>query len=196
MSTEINIETLEQLLSYDPETGILTWKERPLELCFSAGTMKTFNVRFAGKEAGTITNTHPEMVNGYYKKQFNIRGKQYRAHRVAWALHHKQWPSDQIDHINGNPLDNRVENLRVVSRATNNKNKRMPSHNTSGFIGVTKNNNKTKWKAQITDSNTGKLIYLGEFSNIEDAVAARAAADIEYGYHENHGRELADQDGH
>jgi len=195
MSTEINIETLEQLLSYDPETGILTWKERPLELCFSAGTMKTFNVRFAGKEAGTTTNTHPEMVNGYYKKQFNIRGKKYRAHRVAWALHHKQWPSDQIDHINGNPLDNRIENLRVVSMATNNKNKRMPSHNTSGFIGVTKNNNKTKWKAQITDSNTGKLIYLGEFSNIEDAVAARAAADIEYGYHENHGRELVDQDG-
>jgi len=195
MSTEINIETLEQLLSYDPETGILTWKERPLELCSSAGTMKTFNTRWAGKEAGAISNTHPELINGYYKKQLAIRGKQYRAHRVAWALHHKQWPSDQIDHINGNPLDNRIENLRVVSMATNNKNKRMPSHNTSGFIGVTKNNNKTKWRAQIVDSNTGKLIYLGEFSNIEDAVAARAAADIEYGYHENHGRELVDQDG-
>jgi hypothetical protein len=198
MSTEINIETLEQLLSYEPETGTLTWKERPLELCSSEGLMKRFNTLFAGKEAGSTTNTHPELINGYYKRELYLLGKQYRAHRVAWALYHKEWPSDQIDHINGNALDNRIENLRVVTRFDNNKNRKKPSNNTSGFMGVHKHLNKSsfKWRAQIWDSNTRKLVHLGSFSNIEDAVAARAAAEIEHGYHENHGRELVDHDGH
>ena len=61
MSTEINIETLEKVLSYEPETGTLTWKERPLELCISESYMKRFNTRWAGKEAGAIANTHPEL---------------------------------------------------------------------------------------------------------------------------------------
>ena len=196
MSTEINIETLDQLLSYDHETGTLTWKERPLELCASESYMNRFNNRWAGKEAGAITNTHPELVNGYYKRELNLLSKKYRAHRVAWALHHKEWPSDQIDHINGNALDNRIENLRVVTRFDNNKNRKKPSNNTSGFMGVHINKRTSKWTAQIWDSNICKLLHLGTFSNIEDAVAARAAADIEHGYHENHGRELVDHDGH
>ena len=196
MSTEINIETLEQLLSYEPETGTLTWKERPLELCSSEGLMKRFNTLFAGKEAGSTTNTHPELINGYYKRELYLLGKQYRAHRVAWALYHKEWPSDQIDHINGNALDNRIENLRVVTRFDNNKNRKKPSNNTSGFMGVHINKRTSKWTAQIWDSNIRKLLHLGTFSSIEDAVAARAAAEIEHGYHENHGRELVDHDGH
>ena len=190
---EVNIEILEQLLSYDPETGILIWKERTLELCNSKRSMTRFNSVYAGKEAGSTLNAHPHRVNGYYKRQLAIKGNQFLAHRVAWALHHKQWPSDQIDHINGNAMDNRIKNLRVVSSIENNRNQCKQNVNISGFNGVDRLKEIQKWRAFINVE--GKYIPLGYFVNIEDAVAARAAADIKYGFHKNHGREAL-TDGH
>ena len=189
----MDIKTLEKLVSYDPDTGILRWKERSLESCASERSMKAFNTTYAGKEAGSISNSHTEMVNGYYKRKCCLNKENYLAHRIAWALHYKQWPSDSIDHINGNTLDNRIENLREANHIVNGKNKTRPSNNTSGFMGVSRTNN-GKWYACVRLN--GKTKSLGKFSNIEDAVAARAAANIEYGFHENHGRELVEHDGH
>lgn len=97
-------------------------------------------------------------------------------------MHYGNWPQ-HIDHINGDRLDNRIENLREVDRAENMKNMRMPADNTSGFVGVTRHYE--KWKAQITVN--GKHIYLGRFDHKKDAIAARIAANRKFGFHENHG---------
>ena len=110
----------------------------------------------------------------------------YGAHRVAWALYHGKWPDKQIDHINGNPLDNRIKNMRVVSVRENGKNKKRPSTNTSGIIGVYWNKASSKWVAQIGVNR--KTIFLGSYDNITDAANARQTAEKKYNFHPNHGR--------
>jgi len=97
------------------------------------------------------------------------------------------WPPDQIDHVNGVRTDNRIENLRSVTHAENGRNQAIPRNNTSGVMGVARRTRGKKWHAQIKVG--GKQIHLGSFDDKDEAIAARAAADIEHGFHENHGRD-------
>jgi hypothetical protein len=116
--------------------------------------------------------------NGYLSgRLFN---RNVYAHRVAYAIYHGHWPTAQIDHINGNRMDNRIANLRDVSAAENSKNKRMLDSNSSGIVGVSFNQG--KWVAML-----GKR-HIGRFATIEGAAEARRQAEIAAGYHENHGR--------
>ena len=91
-----------------------------------------------------------------------------------------------IDHINGIRNDNRPENLRSVSISENNKNVSKSTRNTSGVVEVYYYANIGKWRADIKYDN--KYKHLGCFDKFEDAVLARKKAEIEYGFHENHGR--------
>jgi hypothetical protein len=91
-----------------------------------------------------------------------------------------------IDHINGDSMDNRIDNLRLVTHKENSLNKKLSSNNKSGVVGVSKNSRNKKWKADITYNN--QKYYLGEFNNFDDAVKVRKAAEIKYGFHKNHGR--------
>jgi hypothetical protein len=173
---------LRQLLRYEPETGRLFWRERGVEW-FRHGehsaehTAAKWNARFAGKEALTAT------VTGY--KFGNLFGVKLLAHRVIWKWVHGTDP-DQIDHINGNRADNRLENLRSVDATTNQRNTKRPVHNTSGRIGVSYDRHRDKWAAYITLGS--RKTKLGRFSTFEAACAARDAAEREHGFHENHGR--------
>tara|TARA_R110002153_G_scaffold160823_1_gene313155 strand:+ start:191 stop:676 length:486 start_codon:yes stop_codon:yes gene_type:complete len=83
-----------------------------------------------------------------------------------------------IDHINRNPLDNRRDNLRIVSRQENQMNLSINKNNKSGVAGVNWNKNANKWVAQIMYKN--KSIFLGIFDNLEDAAKARKDAEEEY----------------
>lgn len=161
-------EKLHELLEYDPETGTLTWKCR--------GNPQ-WDARFAGKAAFTSYR------NGY--KAGGIFNKMYDAHRIIWMMVHGEWPNT-IDHINGVKDDNRIENLRNVTQAENCRNAKRTRNNKSGHNGVSWSKGSRKWLAQIMVNR--KCIYLGRFIDIEDAIAARAAAEIEHGFHENHGR--------
>lgn len=91
----------------------------------------------------------------------------------------------EIDHINGNGLDNRRDNLRIVTSAVNRRNTRISLRNKSGVVGVF--SKQGKYHAYIV-SLAGDQEYLGSFSNLLDAAAARKSAERRYGYHENHGR--------
>jgi len=173
-------ETLRNLLSYDPDTGLLTWKRRPLELFASERAGKSWNTKFCGKPAFTTFHNY-----GY--KHGKIFEKYYLAHRIAYAIYHGIWPADQIDHINGDKLDNRIANLRDVNCGENSRNMRRPSTNTSGHIGVSWCNSRGKWNSRICAH--GKKRHIGYFTDIEDAIEARAAAEIKYGFHPNHGRQ-------
>ena len=179
----IPIETLRALLICDPVAGTLTWRHRPLEYFAEAkspeATCARWNTRNAGKEAFTA-----DKGDGY--RRGSILNRLYCAHRVIWAMTTGAWPPEDIDHVNGVRDDNRIENLRAVTRAENLRNQAMRRTNTSGVMGVSWHRAAGKWQSMVTAD--GKQIHLGLFDDKDAAAAARADAEIEYGFHENHGR--------
>lgn len=160
VSSEIkqpSVEEIQELFDYDPDTGFIYWKAK------GSGRIKK-------KPAGTIENV------GYVG--ILINGKRIRAHRIAWVLYHGKWPNDQIDHINGNGLDNRICNLREATSSQNSKNTSKPKNNSSGAIGVHFEKFTNKWKACIKVDY--KQINLGRYVNFDDAVIARKNAEKLY----------------
>jgi hypothetical protein len=97
-----------------------------------------------------------------------------------------EFPKQSIDHIDGDGSNNPIVNLRDVSHRDNQKNKRLYSNNISGVVGVSFRQSRQKWVAQINTPDG--LKSLGRFASFEDAVAARKAGEIKYGYHKNHGQ--------
>lgn len=174
----MDIETLRDLISCDPETGSLRWKERTAKYAASEGARRSWNAKYAGKPALRCEDTH-----GYLHG--SLLGRSVFAHRVVWALSNGAWPSGQIDHINGNPKDNRIENLRDVSGRDNSKNRKLSRLNTSGMTGVQRSGK--SWLAKVSD-NDGKVITLGWYRTFDAACEARKAAERMMGYHYNHGR--------
>jgi hypothetical protein len=167
----ISVEYLRTRLKYDEKTGNLFW--------LGCGSMpKKWTARWANKPASSLAG------NGYI--QIKIGKKSLIAHRVCWALHYGEWPDGSIDHINGIRSDNRIENLRVVSRQTNQRNMKKYSTNKSGIVGVVRDTNRNKWYAYITIGNRKKNI--GRFICLGQAIRARKEAEKLYGFHPNHGR--------
>ena len=181
---EVSIATLRDILVADPEAGKLFWRHR--DACYFRDTMaraaqhsaNNWNARYAGKEAFTVRS------HGYL--QGGLFGKMVRAHRVMWAMHYGEWPKGEIDHINGNPSDNRIKNLRQVTGSENMRNTRLRSNNTSGQVGVYWLAQRGKWAARLKVD--GRVIHLGCFESKKDAVQARKEAEKTHGFHENHGR--------
>lgn len=178
-------EQLRQLLRYDPETGRLYWRHRDLSW-FNGCPSCTgrWNKKHAGKEALPNIGNH-----GY--RTGSILSKGVLAHRVIAAMHADKWPERVIDHINGDPLDNRLENLREVTTTENSRNRAMDGRNKSGTMGVNWDKSRQKWYAKINGD--GRQISLGKHVRLEDAVEARQRAEIVHGYHENHGRDRVEQ---
>lgn len=163
-------ERVKELLTYDPETGEFRWKEGRRQM-----------------KAGSVAGSDHTVHSGKKYRVISIDGKKYQAHRLAWLVMHGEFPPEQIDHIDGNGLNNRFENLRAVSNAGNGKNVRKRADNTSGVSGVHWHKTRQKWQAHIRVNQ--KLIHLGRFTSQDAAVAARKAAEIKYGFHANHGTE-------
>lgn len=175
-------ELLRELLDYIPETGDLIWKPREERLMNSpcrdpAEASRAWNNKFAAKKAFTAVR------RGY--RVGNVYGRTYPAHRVAWAIHHGDWPTGDIDHIDGDRQNNAITNLRDVTRAINLRNMRMSRHNTTGFTGVYRNTHTWKWSAKIWLNN--RSVHLGYFATAEEAVAARKRAQEENGFSATHG---------
>ncbi len=104
-----------------------------------------------------------------------INSRPYYAHRLVWLYVFGDWPIDQLDHKDGNKLNNKLDNLRPATQSNNKSNGKRYNNNTSGFKGVVKCKN--KWKAQITHQ--GKVIYLGLYMTKLDAHAAYVRASRE-----------------
>jgi hypothetical protein len=175
----IDPATLRKLIDYDPDTGALTWKRRTAETNPDDKGRVRFNTRFAGKPALTT-----DSGRGYrYGRVFWVT---YYSHRVAWAMHYGEWPQ-VIDHENGVRDDNRISNLRSGTYSDNARNAAMPNTNTSGHVGVYWHKQRSKWNARIKMDK--KCLHLGLFTDKDDAIRARKAAEVKYGFHENHGRD-------
>jgi hypothetical protein len=161
-------EVLRQLLDYDPTTGLLTWRRRDGQ--------KRWNTLYAGKPA-FATKVHGYMTGRLF-------GENVRAHRVLWALHFGQDPNGQIDHINGQKSDNRIENLRLTDAGGNARNRPLRKDNRTGHSGVRPHRGKYRVNIRFN----GELTHLGTFEDLETAVAVRKKAERAMGFHENHGR--------
>lgn len=164
-------EVLRQLLRYEPDTGKLFWLERPPEIFaesrYSAARLcAIWNTKFCGKEAFGTTDSDGYMVG----RVFNTR---IRAHRLIWAMVSGDWPDKEIDHIDGNPANNRLENLRLATRSQNEANKGIRSDNTSGAKGVSWVEKDGRWAARIKFE--GRQHNLGYFQTRSDAEAAVSA---------------------
>lgn len=174
-----------KLLRYEPSTGKLFWRERTAEVFRDGGHSAEhkcawWNAQYAGAEAFTAKNG-----DGYFHG--SIMSRPFLSHRVIWAMETGEWPVDQIDHIDHDRANNRMGNLREASNQKNSKNRCLSANNTSGFCGVSWNKRDARWIAYIKIPDARKK-NLGSFTDKEDAIAARAAASVRYGYHENHGR--------
>lgn len=174
-------QILQECLAYSPETGRFYYKPRDRKHFPSNRAFSIWHSRFSGKEA--IANFSGD---GYLAGRVN--NVMVTAHVAAWTIVHGEWPSGQIDHINGDRLNNRIDNLRVVSSLENSCNRAKSSGKTSRFIGVSWTKSKGKWHAYInTDHN--KTQHLGYFESEEDAAAARLAVQRTLPqFHDNHGQ--------
>lgn len=170
-------ETLRQLFLYEPETGTLFWRPRPRDMFPNQRAHASWNARFAGKRALTS-----KTQDGYWCGC--IWRTAVLAHRVVWALHHGEWPIDVIDHINRDPSDNRICNLRLTDQSGNCKNRGKDARNTSGVTGVSFFKRKGTWRAYIHINR--RRVHLGWHRTFEEAVAARRAAEQAHGYLGNH----------
>jgi hypothetical protein len=179
MATRVDIspELVRQLLRHDPATGDLFWLPRPPEMFTSNRGFRVWNAQNAGKPAFNF------IVNGY--RMGNIFRQRYVAHRVIWAIVHGEWPTSELDHINGDRADNRLANLRQVSVSTNRRNMARPSTNTSGTGGVSWHKRDRRWRAYVKTGGVNRS--LGYFATKEEAVAARKAFNAEHGFTERHG---------
>lgn len=169
----IDRDTLLRCFRYDAETGKLFWRVRD---DVGAG----WNERFAGKEAGTDNGT------GYLVLRVNRRSMV--AHQAIWLMEHGYSP-DEIDHRDQDRSNNRLGNLREVTRLENAKNHTLQINNTSGHVGVYWDRSRSLWRAYVYRGKRQR--HLGHFSDIEDAVAARKRAASDLGFYENHGRRKA-----
>jgi hypothetical protein len=146
-----------------PETGRICW------------TMRKKRVE-AGRVAGVIKRGPHSQGGGY--RIICIDQKQYRAHHLVWVWVYGEWPSVEIDHINGNRDDNRIENLRLATASQNRTNKVIQSNNKSGFKWVYKCSQTGKWRAEINSNTDGsrKRLHQSLHSTPEEAYDAACAA--------------------
>jgi HNH endonuclease/AP2 domain len=163
-NNDLTAEYVRELLKYDENTGILTWKIRSTDkfICkFPQRAASVWNKRFSGKDAGA-----------YYRKQktIGINNKKYAYHRIAWLHYYGEWPTEIVDHIDGNTDNNCISNLRPASVAQNGYNRGKNKNNTSGFKGVYWIKGKNKWRAEITVNR--KPIHLGHYSSPVEAAQA------------------------
>jgi len=164
-SVPITLARLQELLDYNPETGEFLWRIRR-------------GKKAEGSSAGCVAPI------GYV--MMRVDGHLHYAHRLAWLYATGEWPKHQIDHINGVRSDNRIANLREVSSSENARNKARSGKNTSGYVGVHWFKPTRKWRASLVVG--GKTFICSYFDTIEEAASARRQAEIDAGFHVNHGR--------
>jgi hypothetical protein len=159
---DLSAERLRELLHYDPETGVFTWRisRRKVQ---------------PGKVAGWVQSPGAPHKP---RRCIEVDQRNYKAHRLAWLYQHGTWPDGVIDHKNGDSLDNRIGNLRDVSQKVNIQNERQGRrHSVSGLLGAHWDASRSAWSSSIRVN--GLLRNLGRFSTAEEAHQAYIAAKRE-----------------
>jgi len=161
-NTPLTAEIIREILEYRPLDGVFYWRNEG-----RAGFNNSAIFHKAGDIAGTKRKVDGRVV-------IRINGKLYLRYRLAWLWVTGVWPLAEIDHIDGDPTNDRFSNLRDASRTKNQENMRLPqkTKESSAFLGVyaNKKGRKKRWRSAI--SVAGKQISLGAFYNEIDAYEA------------------------
>lgn len=165
------------IVEYNPETGIFTWRHRGHDICSCSRSREAWNGNFAGKQAGSIG------ANGYMYTTFFNKHK-VLLHSLAWFYMKKIWPDKYIDHINGDRIDNRFNNLREATASQNAANAKIRTDNKSGHKNVFWNSQKQMWHVRLVAEK--RPIHIGFFSDID--VAADAAKKARIKFHKDYAR--------
>jgi hypothetical protein len=153
-------DLVRQLLDYDADTGVFTWRPREVD------NNSRFNTRFAGKAAGWRDKLGYCCIE-FYKTQ-------YMAHRLAWLIHYGEPVPIELDHADGDGMNNRIVNLRPASRAQNVANRGVFKSNRLGIKGVRQEG--TGFRARIRRN--GRPCNLGTFATAEEAAEAYREAAV------------------
>jgi len=156
---------IHDFINYDPVTGIMTRKK----IWARKHTI--------GEEIGNLKK------NGYLS--FGIDNNEYLVHRIAYFMYYGIMPKDQIDHINHKRNDNRIDNLRCADGFENHQNMSLSKRNSTGIVGVSFDNARQKWIAQIY---VNKKTILKRFLTKFGAIRQRLKWNKEFNFHENHGK--------
>jgi len=163
---DLTAQRLRELLDYAPGTGAFTWRPRPTEMFRGPRAGPIWHTRYCGKRAG-----HVNRIVGY--ESIRIFDRSYWSHRLAWLHVYGEWPVGEVDHINGDRLDNRIANLRACDRQVNAQNMRRRPKDDGVLLGVhrvvTRNLSKP-FTAKIYVS--GRSHHLGYFATEAQAHAA------------------------
>ena len=162
-----DINFIRECLDYDPDTGVFTWRKRPRSHFANDRGHWQWNGKLAGKPAGSRSRP-----SGHICWVIRLSGHIWMAHRLAWLMVHEADPAQGIDHIDGDPLNNRINNLRLATQSQQRFNARPRTNSHTGIKGVTLNGR--GYDARITIN--GKTQYLGYFQTIEEATEARHSA--------------------
>lgn len=166
--TKPTSEVLRQLLIYEPGTGKLFWRERPVSMFKdTAGrsaehSAACWNARYAGTQALACLDKDGYLHGGIF-------GQLHKAHRVIWAMQTGEWPEGEIDHEDTDRANNRWANLREATRSEQMQNQGLPGSNSSGVKGVSWHKCRQKWQAYIVVN--GRHKHLGLFDDISLAEA-------------------------
>ncbi|MFZ5666916.1 MAG: HNH endonuclease signature motif containing protein [Pseudomonadota bacterium] len=160
-----------RLFDYDPETGNLLWRARPRWMFKTNRSWRGWNARYAGKPAGVDTYSGHRMIT--------ILDRKFWGHRIAYKIVHGCDPQ-LVDHIDGNPRNNAIANLRSVTKKQNARNNGRSHRNWSGAVGVSWSVPLKKWRAYIKAD--GHFHSLGNYRLFEDALAARQQGERRFGF--------------
>ena len=169
-----------ELIDYNPTTGVFVWRKRlPEDFQFNQfpeACAKQFNARYAGQKTfNTLIN--PDVPK--YGYQGVIERRAYLAGRVAWKIFHGTDPQE-VTAINGDLRNTRIDSLMDATTSVVHRTTSVHLNNSSGVRGVYWNKEKNKWQAQIQVN--GKVIPLGRYDDLNDAAAARLAAEKRFGF--------------
>lgn len=162
---DLTVELVNKVLKYDVSNGFLIW------------ISNLHSKRVVPKSrAGSLNK------KGY--RDITLYSTSYKEHHLVWFIHHGYW-AKELDHINQIRDDNRIENLREVTKAENARNRKRRKETITGENGIWYNRKTKKYVAEITFN--GKKVYQKSFDDPDEAVKERTAKSLELGFHENHG---------
>lgn len=183
---EITPEIVRELLHYDPETGIFTWRERDHRWFKTGRDCRKWNSRYAGKRAGVVAQSSE---SGYRRRHISIFKRIIKEHHLAWLWMTDEPLPPQIDHRNRDATDNRWSNLRSSTSKKNSRNLSLSRRNTSRITGVSWHKFSGKWRAHCRIN--GRYRHIGYFDDIDDAAKAVSEFRAAHGFDPEHGAELA-----
>jgi HNH endonuclease len=169
----VPIPFLRKCFAYDPSTGVLTWRSRPLSHFPNTTMHKMWNAQHAGKAAGCRTARRALIVGIKYEGI----AYQFFVHRIAWAISTGRWPRHEIDHRDHDPANNRLDNLREATPAENQQHR-------AGVRGCSQHPRNGRWRSVIY---VPERIHLGYFDTEAEAHAAYLEAKRKYHPFASHG---------